>query len=62
MKWFQDDPWLQSEGSFDGKGIWHGYLAVGEGKPNTESENRATEGPTVNLHLVSDVNKGFRGI
>lgn len=31
MKRFQGDPWLQSEGEFDGKDIWQGYSAVGTG-------------------------------
>lgn len=33
-------------------------LSSGQGKPNMEKK-WAMEGPTVNLHFVSDVNKGF---
>ena len=34
-------------------------LSSGQGKPKAERKNWATVGPTVNLHFVSDVNKGF---
>lgn len=34
-------------------------LSSGQGKPDRGRKKRAMEGPTVNLHLVSDVNKGF---
>lgn len=34
-------------------------LSSGQEKPNAERKNWAMEGPTVNLHFVSDVNKGF---
>lgn len=36
-----------------------GLLSSGHWKPNTQSENGAMEGPTVNLHFGSDVNTSF---